>query len=105
MYLFVMENKKPIAIYNGDNVEELRERAEKEFPNREYEESETDYVVPAEKVEPNLEKIAKLQAELSATDYKCLKYVDGALSDEEYAEVRAYRAELRAKINELQRTE
>ena len=48
------------------------------------------------------QKIAELKMELSATDYKCLKYVDGALTDEEYAEVRAYRAELRANINELE---
>lgn len=51
------------------------------------------------------EEIEHLKAELSATDYKCLKYVDGALSEAEYAETRAYRAELRQRINELQRTE
>ena len=52
--------------------------------------------------ELNAIKIEQLKAELSATDYKCLKYVDGALTDEEYAEVKAYRADLRAKINELE---
>lgn len=51
--------------------------------------------------EINAMEIERLKAELSATDYKCLKYVDGALSDEEYAEVKKYRADLRAKINEL----
>lgn len=51
--------------------------------------------------ELNAREVERLKAELSATDYKCLKYVDGALTDEEYAEVRAYRAELRARINEL----
>ena len=50
-------------------------------------------------------KIMKLKSELASTDYKTLKWVDGALSDDEYAEVRAYRAELRQRINELQRTE
>lgn len=54
--------------------------------------------------EINAMEVERLKAELASTDYKCLKYVDGALSDEEYAEVRKYRAELRAKINEL-RTE
>ena len=53
--------------------------------------------------ELNAMEIERLKAELSATDYKCLKYVDGALTESEYAEVRAYRAELRAKINELER--
>lgn len=52
--------------------------------------------------ELNAMEIERLKAELSATDYKCLKYVDGALTDEEYAEVKAYRAELRARINELE---
>ena len=55
--------------------------------------------------EINAREIERLKAELSATDYKCLKYVDGALSESEYAEVKAYRAELRQRINELQRTE
>lgn len=55
--------------------------------------------------ELNAIEIERLKSELASTDYKCLKYVDGALSDEEYAETKAYRAELRAKINELQRTE
>lgn len=53
--------------------------------------------------EINAMEIARLKAELSATDYKCLKYVDGALTESEYAEVKAYRAELRARINELER--
>lgn len=47
-------------------------------------------------------KIAQLKEELSSTDYKCLKYVDGALTEEEYADVKAYRAELRRQINELE---
>lgn len=48
-------------------------------------------------------RIMELKAELASTDYKTLKWVDGALSDEEYAEIREHRAELRAKINELER--
>jgi len=52
--------------------------------------------------ELKIAEIARLKSKLSATDYKCLKYVDGALTEEEYAEVKTYRAELRAKINELE---
>ena len=52
--------------------------------------------------ELNAEEIERLKAEISATDYKCLKYVDGAISESEYAEVKAYRAELRRRINELE---
>lgn len=52
--------------------------------------------------ELNAIEVERLKAELSATDYKCLKYVDGALTEEEYAEIRAQRAELRRRINELE---
>lgn len=48
-------------------------------------------------------EIYAIKQELSETDYKCLKYVDGALSEEEYATVREYRQSLRDKINELEK--
>lgn len=48
-------------------------------------------------------EIELIKQELSETDYKCLKYVDGALSEEEYASVREYRQSLRDKINELEK--
>lgn len=47
-------------------------------------------------------EIARLKNLLSKTDYKTLKWIDGALTDDEYDEVRAYRAELRKQINELE---
>ncbi len=47
-------------------------------------------------------QIEELKQQLSSTDYKCMKYVDGALSESEYAEVKAYRAKLREQINELE---
>lgn len=47
-------------------------------------------------------EINGLQILLSQTDYKCLKYAEGALTDEEYAPIREKRAEWRAKINELE---
>ena len=47
-------------------------------------------------------QIEGLKAELSKTDYKCLKFVDGALTEEEYAEVRTYRQSLRDQINQLE---
>lgn len=63
-----------------------------------------DIPAPTEK-ELNAMEVERLKAELASTDYKCLKYVDGALSEEEYAEAKAYRASLRARINELERAE
>lgn len=59
-------------------------------------------IPPLSQEELNAMEIGRLKGELASTDYKCLKYVDGALTDEEYAEVKAYRAELRARINELE---
>ena len=47
-------------------------------------------------------EIAGLKQILAATDYKALKHADGALSDEDYAETKVQRQELRDKINELE---
>lgn len=60
-------------------------------------------VAPPTQEELNAVEVERIKAELSATDYKCLKYVDGALTAQEYAETKAYRAELRRKINELEK--
>ena len=60
---------------------------------------------PTAKELANAEKknqIEGLKAELAKTDYKCLKFVDGALTEEEYAEVRTYRQSLRDQINQLE---
>ena len=62
-------------------------------------------IAPPTQEELNAMEIEHLRAELASTDYKCLKYVDGALSESEYAETKAYRVESRQRINELQRTE
>lgn len=47
-------------------------------------------------------RIAFLKAALAETDYLCLKFTDGALSEEEYALIRQQRAAYRAEINTLQ---
>lgn len=60
--------------------------------------------VPAPtKKEKNEAEIARLKAELSATDYKCMKFVDGALTEKEYAKVREQRAKIRERINALEK--
>ena len=93
---------KEIAILNGYStpcdreIVQVRDGSYK-FAN----EVTSEDFMPTQK-EINETKIARLKSELSATDYKTLKYVDGALSESEYAEVRAYRAELRRQINELE---
>lgn len=74
------------------NLEDYRPATEVELTQMEQEKS-------------NLEKrrmISRLKQELAETDYKALKYIDGALSEEEYAPVREQRQALRNQINELE---
>lgn len=44
----------------------------------------------------------EIKSLLSATDYKCLKYVDGLLTAEEYSSVKTYREALRNAYNEVE---
>lgn len=48
------------------------------------------------------DKINQYKKMLSDTDYKALKYMEGYLTDEEYAETKIQRQEWRNKINELE---
>ncbi len=48
------------------------------------------------------EEIQQLKSKLTETDYKAIKYAEGILSDEEYAETKAQRQEWRDKINQLE---
>ena len=43
-----------------------------------------------------------VESRLQESDYKCLKFVDGALSESEYASIRAEREKLRICYNELE---
>lgn len=47
-------------------------------------------------------EICALKSLLADTDYMCLKYAEGAMTDEDFSEVKARRAGWRAKINELE---
>lgn len=47
-------------------------------------------------------ELYRLKGELQATDYKCLKFVDGCYTEEEYAEIKAQRQALRDAINAQQ---
>lgn len=47
-------------------------------------------------------QITALKAELTATDYKAIKYAEGWLTEEEYGPVKARRQELRDEINRLE---
>ena len=48
------------------------------------------------------EKIDKVKKDLANTDYKVMKYIEGLIDEEEFNDVKEYRAELRAQINELE---
>ena len=47
-------------------------------------------------------QIRELKQKLSDTDYKAIKYSEGWLTDEEYADVKAQREEWRSAINQLE---
>ena len=47
-------------------------------------------------------EINELKKKLFDTDYKAIKYSEGWLTDEEYAEAKAQREEWRKRINELE---
>jgi hypothetical protein len=47
-------------------------------------------------------KILALKDELQKTDYKAIKYSEGWLTDEEYAETKAERQRIRDEINRLE---
>lgn len=54
-----------------------------------------------EKIQAQAELYVK-HTELKNTDYKLLKYMDGALTDAEYEPIKEQRAELRRQINDLE---
>lgn len=54
-----------------------------------------------ERIAANRE-IAELKAKLSETDYKAIKYAEGVITAEEYAETKAQRQAWRDRINELE---
>lgn len=47
-------------------------------------------------------KIYECKSALATTDYKALKYVEGEISEEDYAETKELRKKLRAEINALE---
>ena len=52
--------------------------------------------------EINLERIAELKGLLTSTDYKAIKFAEGLLTEEEYAETRTERQSWRDEINLLE---
>lgn len=48
-------------------------------------------------------QIKELKNYLASTDFRAMKYADGAYSEEEYAPWKKARAEARAKINEIEK--
>ena len=54
------------------------------------------------KIKENYNRIFALKNNLRKTDYKAIKYAEGELSAEEYAETLAQRRAWRAEINALE---
>ena len=79
----IVETDKEYVLYIGDYI--LKDEAEK---------------LKAE--EQKEERIVELKRLLTDTDYKTIKYSEGLISEEEYAEVKAQRQAWRDEINILQ---
>ena len=47
-------------------------------------------------------EVTALKQLLTNSDYKAIKYSEGLISDIEYAEIKTYRENLRAQINQLE---
>ena len=47
-------------------------------------------------------QILELKRQLQKTDYKAIKYAEGWITDEEYAETKAERQHIRDEINRLE---
>lgn len=80
-------------IVNGQYVEiEPEELAQIEAERIAYESS----------PEYKFQQIAELKSQLSATDYKAIKYAEGWISADEYAPIKAERQAIRDRINALE---
>lgn len=69
----------------------------------EFDEDGNPYYTYVDAPEPTVcDKLNEAMAELAATDYYALKYIDGELREEEYASIRDERARLRQRVRELE---
>lgn len=69
----------------------------------EFDEDGRPYYTYVDAPEPTVcDRLNEAMAELAATDYHALKYIDGELREEEYASIRDERARLRQRVRELE---
>jgi hypothetical protein len=64
-----------------------------------------DWAIGVEYSDEQKERYAEIKAlkkQLAQTDYKALKYADGCYTEEEYAPIKAQRADARTRINALE---
>lgn len=72
-------------------------------PKKEYDEYEDIQVyIPYAESELARREIIDLKGKLRDTDYQAIKYAEGQISEEEYAEIKAQRQAWRDRINELE---
>ena len=73
-----------------------------ELVNRKKPQSEKDAEAEAAIWAEHQQEIATLKGCLAQTDYKAIKYAEGWITEEEYAETKAQRQAWRDRINELE---
>lgn len=67
-------------------------------------EEEAEFHKPIEGYRPEPFEIEELKRRLADTDYIAIKFAEGWLTAEEYADVRAERQAMRDRINELEKS-
>lgn len=105
-----MEKRYYYKSKNGNGLLNLKSPVEHpenyvELTKEEFEEIQPKPHVPTEEEKAKFEiqkQIVAKKAELAKTDYKCLKFIDGSLTEEEYAPIKAARQTLRDEINALE---
>lgn len=63
----------------------------------------TGYEPPVPTIKENMWRIDELKNLLASTDYQAIKYAEGQITEEEYAEIKAQRQAWRDEINELEK--
>ena len=108
--MYYLTNKKgEIIAYSTSRVDPAMKETDQEIVevgNKMFFASQVRKIANAKKKQEKIDEIniqiADLKTELASTDYKCLKWLEGAMTDEEYAKVKAHRAGLRERINTLE---
>lgn len=95
----------PLKEYTHEEIDGFFERVSQGYKMQPADDGKVQ-MIPPDPVETQkaeaIKRIAALKSYLSATDYQAIKFAEGELSAEDYADMKTQRAEWRAEINQLE---